>query len=80
MVAMLLDAPPPLGFESYDRSSKSILRHMAKLDWCGATLTLGAITSLILGLQWGGDEKAWNSQTSLLYETRVSRTREWTVD
>ena len=38
-----------------------MLRRTAALDWIGAALNLGAVTSLVLGLQWGGNEKAWNS-------------------
>lgn len=37
-----------------------MLRRTAALDWIGAALSLGAVTSLLLGLQWGGNEKAWN--------------------
>ncbi|KAL2827793.1 major facilitator superfamily domain-containing protein [Aspergillus cavernicola] len=60
-ITFLVDAPPPLGSEGYDRSFKVILRRTTSLDWIGAALNLGAVTSLILGLQWGGNEKAWNS-------------------
>lgn len=60
MITLLVDAPPPLGSEGYDRSSKTMLRRTAALDWIGAALNLGAVTSLVLGLQWGGNEKAWN--------------------
>lgn len=60
-ITLLVDAPPPLGSEGYDRSSKTMLRRTAALDWIGAALNLGAVTSLVLGLQWGGNEKAWNS-------------------
>ncbi|KAJ6143446.1 Major facilitator superfamily domain general substrate transporter [Penicillium samsonianum] len=59
-IVLLLDAPPPLGSEGYDRSFKTMLWRTAALDWIGATLSLGAVTSLVLGLQWGGNEKAWN--------------------
>lgn len=60
VITLLVDAPPPLGSEGYDRSSKTMLRRTAALDWIGAALNLGAVTSLVLGLQWGGNEKAWN--------------------
>ncbi|KAJ5455266.1 Major facilitator superfamily domaingeneral substrate transporter [Penicillium sp. IBT 31633x] len=59
-IVLLLDAPSPLGSENYDRSLKTMLWRTATLDWIGAALNLGAVTSLILGLQWGGNEKAWN--------------------
>lgn len=60
-IILLLDAPPPLGSEGYDRSFKTMLWCTAVLDWIGAILSLGAVTSLVLGLQWGGNEKAWRS-------------------
>lgn len=60
-IMFLLDAPPPLGSETYDRSTKTMLWRTATLDWAGAALSLAAITSLVLGLQWGGNEKTWNS-------------------
>lgn len=31
------------------------------MDWLGATLVLGSVTCLILGLQWGGNTKPWKS-------------------
>jgi hypothetical protein len=37
-----------------------MLRRTVSLDWIGAALNLGAVTSLALGLQWGGNEKPWN--------------------
>ncbi|OQE30844.1 hypothetical protein PENFLA_c002G07449 [Penicillium flavigenum] len=60
-IILLLDAPPPLGSEGYNRSFKTMLWRTAALDWIGAILSLGAVTSLVLGLQWGGNEKAWRS-------------------
>ncbi|KAJ5827173.1 Major facilitator superfamily domain general substrate transporter [Penicillium robsamsonii] len=60
-ITLLLDAPPPLGSEGYDGSPRTMLRRTSALDWIGAILSLGAITSLVLGLQWGGNEKAWSS-------------------
>ena len=60
-IIWLLDAPPPLGSEDYDRSFKSMFWSTAALDWIGAMLSLGAVTSLVLGLQWGGNEKEWDS-------------------
>ncbi|KAJ5158481.1 Major facilitator superfamily domain general substrate transporter [Penicillium coprophilum] len=60
-IVLLLDAPPPLGSEDYDCSFKSMFWRTAALDWIGTIFSLGAITSLVLGLQWGGNEKAWDS-------------------
>lgn len=30
------------------------------MDWVGGTLVLGAVTCLVLGLQWGGNTKPWS--------------------
>ncbi|KAJ6629312.1 ABC transporter [Mycena sp. CBHHK59/15] len=60
-ITFLLKAEPPLGSDGYDRSFKSLLRQTAGLDWIGAALSLGAVTSLVLGLQWGGNTKPWGS-------------------
>ncbi|KAK2594895.1 hypothetical protein QQS21_007394 [Conoideocrella luteorostrata] len=60
-ISFLVDAPPPLGSEGYDRSPRTLWRHTTALDWIGAVLSLGAVTSLVLGLQWGGNEKAWKA-------------------
>lgn len=61
VIVSLVDAPPPLGAENYNSSPKALLQSTTRLDWIGAALSLGAITSLVLGLQWGGSEKAWSS-------------------
>jgi len=60
-ITFLVDAPPPLGSEGYDRSLRTMLRRTVALDWIGAALSLAAVTCLVLGLQWGGNEKAWSS-------------------
>ena len=32
-----------------------------RIDYIGAILELGFITALIIALQWGGNQKPWNS-------------------
>lgn len=60
-ITFLLKASPPLGSEGKDQSWKGRLRQTLRLDWIGATLVLGAVTCLVLGLQWGGNTKPWSS-------------------
>ncbi|GAA5838665.1 hypothetical protein JCM11251_003257 [Rhodosporidiobolus azoricus] len=55
----LLKASPPLGADP-DRSYRSIIRQTMRMDWIGGILVLGAVTSLVLALQWGGNQKPWN--------------------
>ncbi|GAA5851638.1 hypothetical protein JCM9279_002525 [Rhodotorula babjevae] len=56
----LLKSTLPLGADPNDRTTRGILRQTARMDWLGAVLCLGAITSLILALQWGGNQRPWN--------------------
>lgn len=59
-ITFLLKASPPLGADLNDRSVKSLLRQTLRLDWIGGVLILGAVTCLVLGLQWGGNTKPWD--------------------
>ncbi|KAG8888314.1 hypothetical protein FRB98_007972 [Tulasnella sp. 332] len=38
-------------------------KRIAGLDWVGSVLLLGAATSILLPLQWGGVTKAWNDKS-----------------
>lgn len=40
---------------------KTLLGRWASIDWIGNILALGMTTALMLPLQWGGSEFAWNS-------------------
>ncbi|BGP18086.1 hypothetical protein JCM10213_003420 [Rhodosporidiobolus nylandii] len=57
---LLLKASPPLGSDPNDRSWRSIGRQTLRMDWLGGILTLGAVTALVLALQWGGNQRPWN--------------------
>ncbi|KAJ7675215.1 major facilitator superfamily domain-containing protein [Mycena rosella] len=61
-VVLLLKAAPPLGSDPTKRSWKHIFHQVLRLDFLGATLVAGAVTSLSLALQWGGNTKAWNDK------------------
>jgi len=50
--------PPPL---SAEESHKSAFQRIKDLDIIGALLFMPAIVCLLLALQWGGNEHAWNS-------------------
>ncbi|GAA5886794.1 hypothetical protein JCM6882_005893 [Rhodosporidiobolus microsporus] len=57
---LLLKASAPLGADPNDRSYRSIIRQTIRMDWVGGVLVLGGVTSLVLALQWGGNQKPWN--------------------
>ncbi|KAF7299910.1 Major facilitator superfamily protein [Mycena chlorophos] len=61
VVTLLLKAAPPLGADSVQRTWGYMGRQVLRLDYVGATLVAGAVTSFILALQWGGNTKPWNS-------------------
>jgi hypothetical protein len=42
------------------------LRQAARLDFVGATLVAGAVTCLVLALQWGGNTKPWNDKSVII--------------
>ncbi|GAA6048504.1 hypothetical protein JCM3770_006526 [Rhodotorula araucariae] len=56
----LLKSNLPLGADPNDRTTRGILRQTVRMDWIGALLCLGAITALMLALQWGGNQKPWD--------------------
>ncbi|KAJ7147294.1 transporter [Mycena filopes] len=51
----LPNLPPPVS------STTSFLGQIKDLDWIGTILSLGMVVSLLLPLQWGGNEKPWNA-------------------
>ncbi|KAJ7614847.1 transporter [Roridomyces roridus] len=65
-VAVLLKSAPPLGSDPTKRSVKAILAQTLRLDYVGATLVAGAITSLVLALQWGGNTKPWGDKSVII--------------
>ncbi|KAF7364622.1 Major facilitator transporter-like protein [Mycena venus] len=65
-VTLLLKAAPPLGSDPSRRSVINLLRQAARMDFVGATLVSGAVTSIILALQWGGNTKPWNDKAVII--------------
>ncbi|GAA5937593.1 MDR family MFS transporter [Sporobolomyces koalae] len=58
---LLLKAAPPMGADLTKRSTRDLLMQTVRMDWIGGILSLGGVTSLVLALQWGGNQKPWNS-------------------
>ncbi|KAJ6530991.1 ABC transporter [Mycena vulgaris] len=65
-VVFLLKATPPLGSDPTKRSWRDIMRQIGGLDFVGAILVAGGVTSIVLALQWGGNTKAWNDKAVII--------------
>jgi hypothetical protein len=61
IATLMLKPSLPLGADPTKRSTRDILHQTLRMDWVGATLVLGAGNCLVLALQWGGNQKPWNS-------------------
>ncbi|BGP56817.1 hypothetical protein JCM8202v2_004448 [Rhodotorula sphaerocarpa] len=61
VATLMLKSSLPLGADPTKRSPRDILHQTLRMDWVGAALVLGGVTALVLALQWGGNEKPWNS-------------------
>ncbi|KAG8837193.1 hypothetical protein FRC18_009818 [Serendipita sp. 400] len=61
----LLPVHPPIG-ASEDGPRPPLLKQWLNLDWIGAILSLGMVTTLILPLQWGGIEREWNDRLVII--------------
>ncbi|KAF7336207.1 Major facilitator transporter-like protein [Mycena venus] len=66
VITVLLKSVPPLGSDAGKRSRKVLLRQVRNLDWVGAVLIAGSVTSLGLALQWGGNTKPWNDKDVII--------------
>ncbi|KAJ7737809.1 ABC transporter [Mycena maculata] len=65
-VTFLLKAAPPLGADLTKRSPRDIIAQTMRMDFLGATLIAGAVTSLVLALQWGGNTKPWGDKDVII--------------
>ncbi|KAJ7185328.1 major facilitator superfamily domain-containing protein [Mycena filopes] len=65
-VLLLLKASPPLGSDPNKRGLRDIYDQILHLDFVGATLVAGAVTTLVLALQWGGNTKAWGDKAVII--------------
>ena len=43
-----------------EKSDTPLISRFIALDWIGSALSIGVTVVLLLPLQWGGNEKAWN--------------------
>ncbi|KAJ7737370.1 ABC transporter [Mycena metata] len=65
-VLFMLKASPPLGSDPTKRSFRDIMEQVRHLDFVGATLVSGAVTALVLALQWGGNTKPWGDKAVII--------------
>ncbi|KAJ7198312.1 major facilitator superfamily domain-containing protein [Mycena pura] len=65
-VALLLKATPPLGSDPAKRAYGDLWRQTRRLDFVGAALVAGAVTCLVLALQWGGNTKPWGDRAVII--------------
>jgi len=74
-IAFLLDARPPA--EAVQHEGKSALQIWASVDWVGSALSLGVIVSLLLALQWGGNQYPWDDKAVIacFYVVRIFLSR-----
>jgi formate-dependent nitrite reductase membrane component NrfD len=60
VIGFLLDARPPA--EAAQHKGRSTLQKWASVDWVGTVLSLGIVVPLLLALQWGGNQYAWDDK------------------
>ncbi|KAJ7128268.1 ABC transporter [Mycena filopes] len=65
-VTFLLKAAPPLGSDPNKRSTRDLLEQVRRMDYVGAILVAGAVTTLVLALQWGGNTKPWGDKAVII--------------
>jgi hypothetical protein len=42
------------------------MKQVARMDFVGAILVAGAVTNIVLALQWGGNTKPWNDKAVII--------------
>ena len=52
--------------------SESMLLSWLQLDWIGTLLSLLMVTFLLIGVQWGGNERPWNDGLVIAFLVLVS--------
>ncbi|KAK7044543.1 major facilitator transporter-like protein [Favolaschia claudopus] len=62
----VLKTLPPMGSDPTKRTRRDIWQQTLRLDYVGATLVAGSVTSLILALQWGGNTKLWSDKAVII--------------
>jgi MFS family permease len=46
-------------------SELTVAQKLRRVDWVGAALFIGSMTSFLVGISWGGVEHPWNSAATL---------------
>lgn len=59
LLVLVFYHPPPTGLRRLDTNVRT---HLAKVDYIGILVFAGSLTSLLIGLTWGGSTYAWNSK------------------
>ncbi|KAF7328388.1 Major facilitator transporter-like protein [Mycena venus] len=65
-VTFLLKASPPLGSDPTKRSWRDLFQQTLRMDFLGAVFVAGAVTSMVLALQWGGNTKPWGDKDVII--------------
>ncbi|KAJ7473601.1 major facilitator superfamily domain-containing protein [Mycena galericulata] len=65
-VMFLLKAAPPMGSDPNKRSWEDLMRQVRQMDLIGAILVAGAVTILVMALQWAGNTKPWNDKAIII--------------
>ncbi|KAJ7032424.1 ABC transporter [Mycena alexandri] len=66
VVSVFLKAVPPLGSDPTRRAWSDLIPQVIAIDWIGALLVAGSVTSLVLATQWGGNTKPWNDKDVII--------------
>ncbi|KAF7983097.1 hypothetical protein HWV62_24031 [Athelia sp. TMB] len=66
LVSVLLKSSIPLGADPSKRSRRDQWNQARKLDFVGAMLVAGAVTCLVMALQWGGNTKPWGDKDIII--------------
>nr|GAT60406.1 major facilitator superfamily protein [Mycena chlorophos] len=64
-VLLLLKAAPPMGVDP-DVAKNPWAAALRRIDWIGAVLIAGTVTTLMLSLQWGGNTKPWGDKDVII--------------
>ncbi|KAJ7730807.1 transporter [Mycena metata] len=65
-VLFMVKSAPPLGSDPMKRTNRDIFQQILRMDYVGAILIAGAVTTLVLALQWGGNTKPWGDKAVII--------------
>jgi hypothetical protein len=64
-IYLIIEAKPAIS-DRHEGEKPSTLGKYRRLDIVGTVLSLAAIICLLLALQWGGNERPWNSASVIV--------------